>query len=204
MTYAVVSPLVSAFALVFFLVAEVVYKNNALFVYTSTSNSGGAMWNSVFKRLVVGLAFAHFLLSCYLLVKEAFVQVGLLFLCMVADAVFLRHCYRVYEWPSAVVPLSVAAKKDRFDLQSTDRCGFSTDFYRQPALRLDPVLEEPFLESPSQSPLSFANSDSVPMSPVSSSAVDTVAVVGENKRMDVNEEENTPQWSLNPFKQQST
>lgn len=43
----VITPVVTAYSLVYFLVAELVYKNQALYVYVNAAESGGLLWNMV-------------------------------------------------------------------------------------------------------------------------------------------------------------
>ena len=45
---------------------ELVYKNQALYVYVNASEGGGFHWNPVFKRLLSGLIFSHVLFYGYL------------------------------------------------------------------------------------------------------------------------------------------
>lgn len=162
-TYQVVTPIVSLFAFVFFVIAELVHKNNLLFVYSSKSQSGGLLWNSVFKRMIAGLIFAHFLLSCYLLVKEAYWQQAVMYALIVADLIFAVYAQRTYEWPSMVVPLNIAANKDRRDGTPSHRpCRFSNQAYEPLAMRMDSVEEEPF-DSSRCTPFTMANDESIPL-----------------------------------------
>lgn len=167
-TYQVVTPVVSLFAFVFFSVAELVYKNNLLFVYSSKSQSGGLLWNSVFTRMIAGLVFAHFLLSCYLLVKQAYWQQAVMYVLIVADLMFMVYAQRAYGRPSMVVPLNVAAKKDQRDGAPGHRpCRFSNQAYEPLAMRLEAVVEEPF-DTARSTPIAMANADAIPLPEVSS------------------------------------
>jgi hypothetical protein len=168
-TYQVVTPVVSLFAFAFFSIAELVYKNNLLFVYSSKSQSGGLLWNSVFTRMISGLIFAHFLLSCYLLVKQAFWQQAVMYMLILADLTFMVYAQRAYERPSMVVPLNVAAKKDQRDGAPGHRpCRFSNQAYEPLAMRLDAVVEEPF-DAARSTPIAMANAESISLPELSSS-----------------------------------
>ena len=145
------------FAFAYFFLADIVYTNNALFVYVSKSESGGLLWNGAFKRIVAGLMFAHFLLGCYMLVRWAWLQMMVMGLLILTDFVLLAYCYRAFELPSTVVPLSVAALKDKTELEAKDRCAFSNQLYEQPALRLEYIEEEPF--EPNLGPISMADEE---------------------------------------------
>jgi len=157
MTYAVVTPFVSIFSCLFFVVAEVVYKNNALYVYHTFADSGGTMWNAVVRRMVAGLVFSHVLLACYMLAKGAYWQQAVFWVLVFVDILFLDYCHRMYERPSTVVPLGVASMKDQADARREDRtCQFSYQVFEQPALRMEAVVEEPF-DPLASHPLSIAD-----------------------------------------------
>ena len=51
----VITPVVTAYSLVYFLVAELVYKNQALYVYVNAAESGGLLWNMVGHTLHAGV-----------------------------------------------------------------------------------------------------------------------------------------------------
>jgi hypothetical protein len=145
--------MVSVFALAYFLLAELVYKNNALYVYTSKTETGGKMWNDAIRGLMLGLVFAHILLACYLLMHGALGQVTVVLFLVGADFLFINYCHQTYELPSEKVPLEIAKQKDEKDRQSgaVSRCKFSNQMYEQPALRLASVTEEQF-QDPNTTP----------------------------------------------------
>lgn len=149
MTYQVLTPLVSVFGLVYFSLGELVYKNNALYVYSADADSGGAMWNSVFKRLVIGLAFAHVVLACFLFVQGAYIYTTIVLALLVADFNFMIFCRHRYQLPTLVLPLEKASEKDALDRErrAFSRCRFTNQTYEQPSLRFELVTEEPFHES---------------------------------------------------------
>jgi hypothetical protein len=93
MIYQVVAPFVSLFCLAFFLVAEVVYKNNLLYVYTSKSETGGLFWPEVFRKMIVGLCFAHILLASYYLGLGTYLQMSICFVLVVRIIIYLM-CYK--------------------------------------------------------------------------------------------------------------
>ena len=133
----------------YFLLAELVYKNNILHVYTARAETGGTMWTDVVKSLVYVMLFAHFLLTCYLLMHAALGPMSIMLGLCVADVAFLGHCRRAYEVPSRVAPLEIATLKDQQEHSkgSVAKCQFSNQVYEQPALRLEVVTEEPFVDA---------------------------------------------------------
>jgi len=149
MAYQVVTPLVSLFASAYFVLAEIVYKNNILHVYTAKTDTGGTMWTDVVKSLVYVMFFAHFLLGCYLLMHNAIGPTLTIIALCIVDVAFLDYCHRAFEVPSRVAPLEIATVKDHKETSrgSVANCQFSNQIYEQPALRLDAVVEEAFGEA---------------------------------------------------------
>lgn len=118
------------------------------------------MWNAAFKRLMVGLVFAHILLLCYVTVKEEYYQTGVYSswtpspphfesavesgvnaVLIIVDFYFWHYCYHAYEVPASVISLERAAMKDRRARQDGKNT-FSNQLYEQPSLRvIDPTLD---------------------------------------------------------------
>jgi hypothetical protein len=136
--------MVSLFSLAFFLAAELVYKNNLLFVYYSKADAGGSFFPSAIRCLVFGLMFSHILLMSYLLGNEAYYQMGVIAALLFVDVYAIVQWRKTFEVPSKVVPLEIAAAKDESDKQLYRRCAFTNQVYEQPSLRLEDVVEEPF------------------------------------------------------------
>ena len=113
-TYSVITPMVSVFSLAFFLAAEVVYKNQALYVYVNATEGGGYHWNAVVRRLMCGLIFSHVLLAGYLAVNKCNTQWTVMVFLIIADILFMLYCYYAYEQNIWTVGLETAAEKDRF------------------------------------------------------------------------------------------
>lgn len=105
---------------------------------TAKTETGGTFWNAVFRRVVVGMMFGHILYGCVLLVKEAYGQMVVVIMILLCDLLFINYCYHAYELPSNVVPLGVAATKDRRTGEE-GVCKFSNQTYEQPPLRFASV-----------------------------------------------------------------
>ena len=155
MAYQVVAPVVSLFAFAYFLLAELVYKNNVLHVYTARTETGGTMWPGVVRSFVSVLALAHILIACFHLIRGAALQVTVMVIALAADALFLDYLHRAFEVPSKMAPLEIATHKDYLDHErgAVSNCQFSNQVYEQPSLRLESVEEEPFSEP--TSPMAF-------------------------------------------------
>jgi hypothetical protein len=57
-TYALITPLILPFCVLFFAGAYIMYKYQLLYVYINEDQSGGYMWYAVFNRSIVALQFA--------------------------------------------------------------------------------------------------------------------------------------------------
>lgn len=111
LTYQIITPIMAPFALIFFFVAELVYKNQALYVYHNKAESGGTMWILVFNRTVAGLLFSHVLLTSYFFFAEAFGQSVMGFALIVADVVFYYYCTSAYIDAATYIPLGTRFTK---------------------------------------------------------------------------------------------
>ena len=96
------------------------------------------MWNAVFRRIILGMMFGQFLYACVLIVKGAYAQMVCILILLICDLLFINYCYYAYELPSNVVPLGVAATKDRRTGEE-GVCKFSNQTFEQPALRFASV-----------------------------------------------------------------
>ena len=108
------------------------------------------MFNEVFKRFMMAIAFSHVLLGCYLFIHRAFGQLGFVAVLLGCDGYFVKYCHDAYELPSHVAPLERAVEKDKLEGSAVDNCQFSNQTYEQPALRVEALAEEPVevIESP--------------------------------------------------------
>ena len=145
-TYAVISPIVSVFALMYFLLAELVYKNQALYVYVAQAESGGIMFPGVIQRLLFGVYFSHVLLMGYFIVASAWFCVVLMIILQCTDILFYNYVYYAYERPSQAVPLRTAAENDRIEKEegSPGLKTFNRMLYEQPEMHLEPIGPEPY------------------------------------------------------------
>lgn len=152
--YSVITPMVSVFALAFFIVAELVFKNQVLYVYISKSESGGLLWHLVFDRIMGGLVFSHMVLFAYIYLIATSWGLPFFVACIIiADFVFWSRCHAAYTRHSASIPLELAAEKDRQRVMQRRNSGrdevlFDIDQYEQPALvpgAVEPIPFDPTL-----------------------------------------------------------
>ncbi len=75
-TYACISPIILPFGAIFFLGALVVFKKQVLLVYTPEHESGGTMFPSACKRVLIGLICGQVTLIGYMILRASFYQVS--------------------------------------------------------------------------------------------------------------------------------
>lgn len=76
-TYAVIAPLILPFATIFFALAYIVHRYQALYVNVPNFESGGSYWPPVFARCFVGLMVGQLTLTGLLSLKLVPIQAGI-------------------------------------------------------------------------------------------------------------------------------
>ena len=142
LTYAVLFPLTTPFAFLYFSGAYFVWRYKAMYVHKIQYESGGKMFYLVFKRTMVGVYLAVGVTVTYLLTKRPTMSPFLIPLLIVVYA-FESYCDRVYAVPSKYLSRMLAVKSDRdtvknnmSDEEESKRKDdlFVDTFYRQPEL----------------------------------------------------------------------
>lgn len=75
-TYACITPFVLCFGAVYFAVALLVYKKQALYVYTPTYESGGRMFPQAISKTIFALLISQLTFIGYSLIRKAVFQVS--------------------------------------------------------------------------------------------------------------------------------
>lgn len=76
MTYACIAPVILVPGLLFFGIAQVVYRHQLLYVYVAEFESGGAFFPVVFRRFVFALLTAQATMLGMFLLKNGLQQVS--------------------------------------------------------------------------------------------------------------------------------
>ncbi|XP_058095114.1 calcium permeable stress-gated cation channel 1-like [Magnolia sinica] len=115
LVYAVVSPILLPFIVVFFGLAYVVFRHQIINVYNQEYESGAAFWPDVHGRIVTAMVISQLLLFGLLGTKEAAQSTPLLIALPVLTIWFHRFCKNRYEPAFVRYPLQEAMMKDTLE-----------------------------------------------------------------------------------------
>ncbi|XVF71859.1 hypothetical protein PTKIN_Ptkin12aG0073300 [Pterospermum kingtungense] len=115
LVYAVVSPILLPFIIVFFGLAYVVYRHQIINVYNQEYESAAAFWPDVHVRIIAALIVSQLLLMGLLSTKEAAQSTPLLITLPVLTIWFHRFCKGRYEPAFVRYPLQEAMMKDTLE-----------------------------------------------------------------------------------------
>jgi hypothetical protein len=131
-TYAAISPMILPFGALYFVFALVVYKKQAMFVYTPTFESGGSLFPSACDRTVISLILGQLTFIGYCLIRRGKIQPILLIPLPLFTIRVMRYFRRHYGDPGRFLSLEMARKIDKHPpVQNSE---FNKDAYRQPVL----------------------------------------------------------------------
>ncbi|CAN0553423.1 unnamed protein product, partial [Ectocarpus sp. 12 AP-2014] len=142
MTYACVAPVVIIPALMFFFLAQVVYRHQLLYVYVPTFESGGSFFPKMFRRWIFALFTAQATMVGMCLLKQGFKQAYSVMFLMVLTYVYKRKVRSTYEPVSFSLPLEIArgldldrAESGQEGQEEDEALHPAADEYLQPELR---------------------------------------------------------------------
>ncbi|XP_059449325.1 CSC1-like protein At3g21620 isoform X2 [Corylus avellana] len=115
LVYAVVTPVLLPFIIVFFGLAYMVYRHQIINVYNQEYESAAAFWPDVHGRIIVALIVSQLLLMGLLSTKEAARSTPLLIALPVLTIWFHRFCKGRYEPAFVRYPLQEAMMKDTLE-----------------------------------------------------------------------------------------
>ncbi|KAF8409604.1 hypothetical protein HHK36_005682 [Tetracentron sinense] len=115
LVYAVVTPILLPFIIVFFGLAYVVFRHQIINVYNQEYESGAAFWPDVHGRIIAALIISQLLLMGLLSTKQAAQSTPLLIALPILTIWFNRFCKGRYEPAFARYPLQEAMMKDTLE-----------------------------------------------------------------------------------------
>ncbi|KAL8144676.1 CSC1-like protein At3g21620 [Apium graveolens] len=115
LVYAVVSPIILPFIIVFFGLAFLVHRHQIINVYNQEYESAAAFWPDVHRRIIVALIVSQLLLLGLLSTKEAAQSTPLLIALPVLTICFHIFCKGRYEPAFLRYPLQEAKMKDTLE-----------------------------------------------------------------------------------------
>ncbi|KAH1106618.1 hypothetical protein J1N35_010386 [Gossypium stocksii] len=136
--YAVVTPILLPFILIFFAFAYLVYRHQIINVYNQRYESGAAFWPHVHSRIIASLVISQLLLLGLLSTKEAANSTPLLAILPILTLSFNQYCKHRFEPAFRRYPLEEAMKKDIMDQTTEPDINLTTflaDAYLHPIFR---------------------------------------------------------------------
>lgn len=118
LVYAVVTPILLPFILVFFAFAYLVYRHQIINVYNQRYESAGAFWPHVHTRIVASMWISQLLLIGLLSTKKAANSTPLLAVLPIATYGFHKYCKSRFEPAFRRYPLEEAMEKDNLERAS--------------------------------------------------------------------------------------
>ncbi|XWS49478.1 hypothetical protein CRYUN_Cryun12cG0006900 [Craigia yunnanensis] len=136
--YAVVTPILLPFILVFFAFAYLVYRHQIINVYNPQYESGAAFWPHVHSRIIASLLISQLLLMGLLSTKKAANSTPLLVILPILTLSFHKYCKNRFEPAFRKYPLEEAMAKDIMDRTTEPDINlkaFLADAYLHPIFR---------------------------------------------------------------------
>ncbi|KAH7833754.1 hypothetical protein Vadar_009374 [Vaccinium darrowii] len=133
--YAVVTPILLPFILVFFALAYLVYRHQVINVYNQRYESAAAFWPHVHSRIIASLLISQLLLLGLLSTKKAANSTPLLVALPILTLSFHKYCKNRFEPAFRKYPLEEAMAKDIEDRNSepdVNLKAYLTDAYLHP------------------------------------------------------------------------
>ncbi|URD94772.1 hypothetical protein MUK42_32422 [Musa troglodytarum] len=115
LVYAVVTPFLLPFIIIFFALAYAVFRHQIINVYNQEYESGAAFWPDVHGRIITALIISQLLLLGLLSTKHAANSTPLLLVLPVLTIWFHRFCKNRYEPAFVKYPLQEAMMKDTLE-----------------------------------------------------------------------------------------
>ncbi|KAF3792922.1 CSC1-like protein [Nymphaea thermarum] len=138
LVYAVVSPLLLPFIIIFFGFAFLVYRHQIINVYDQEYESAAAFWPHVHGRIIASLIISHFLLLGLLSTKKAADSTPLLIVLPVLTFWFHKYCKHRFEPAFRRYPLEEAMAKDMAEREAEPDLNlkaYLADAYLHPVFR---------------------------------------------------------------------
>ncbi|XP_027082720.1 CSC1-like protein At1g32090 isoform X1 [Coffea arabica] len=138
LVYAVVTPILLPFILVFFAFAYFVYRHQVINVYNQQYESAGAFWPHVHSRIIWSLLISQLLLMGLLSTKKAANSTPLIIVLPILTLAFHNYCKNRFEPAFRKYPLEEAMDKDLEDRPSESDVNlksFLADAYLHPIFR---------------------------------------------------------------------
>ncbi|KAG9144157.1 hypothetical protein Leryth_013796 [Lithospermum erythrorhizon] len=145
LVYAVITPILLPFIIVFFAFSYLVFRHQIINVYDRKYESGASFWPDVHRRIIIGLIISQLLFMGLLSTKGAARSTPLLLVLPVLTIWFHRFCKGRFESAFRAFPLQDAMVKDTLE-RATDPT-FNLKAYLQDAY-VHPIFKSVESEEP--------------------------------------------------------
>ncbi|OIV96794.1 hypothetical protein TanjilG_18254 [Lupinus angustifolius] len=147
--YAVVSPVLLPFILIFFAFAYLVYRHQIINVYNQQYESAAAFWPHVHGRIIASLIISQLLLLGLLSTKEAAKSTPLLVILPILTYAFHKYCQSRFEPAFRQYPLEEAMAKDLLEKTTEPELNikaYLADAYLHPIFQSFEIEEHELIE----------------------------------------------------------
>jgi len=138
--YATMSPLVSWFCLVFFVLLGSIYRYQFVFNYPNTPDSGGSIWLNFMHVMFSCIMLAQITLVGFFALKQSPVSMALMIPLIVCTFLFIVYLRQRHFDIGTNLPARTCLSQDLYNADDGVDFGALKDEYKNPALR------EPFLD----------------------------------------------------------
>jgi hypothetical protein len=111
-TYACISPLILIAGLLYFAMAAYFYTYQMLYVYEPIFETGGKWWPRVAKLYIVALIFAQSTMAGMMMLKQAWVEMYILFGLLIVTSVYLVRVDKTFIPVANQLPFDMATSLD--------------------------------------------------------------------------------------------
>ncbi|KAH9610778.1 hypothetical protein KSS87_013714 [Heliosperma pusillum] len=148
--YAVVTPILLPFILIFFAFSFLVYRHQIINVYNQEYESAAAFWPDVHGRIIGAMVFSQLLLMGLMSTKEAASSTPFLIALPILTIWFHRFCKGRFEPAFKMYPLQEAMMKDTLERSRDPNFnlkGYLQTAYVHPVFKNDDEDEDDMLEN---------------------------------------------------------
>ncbi|KAF5746753.1 CSC1-like protein RXW8 isoform X1 [Tripterygium wilfordii] len=126
-TCSIMAPLILPFLLIYFILANLIYRNQILHVYESKYDSGGQYWPVVHNATIFSLVLTQIIALGVFGIKRSPVASGFTIPLVILTLLFNEYCRQRFKPTFKQIAAQILIEMDRHD----EICGRMEDIYRQ-------------------------------------------------------------------------
>jgi hypothetical protein len=157
LTYCCIAPFIILAGIVYFAIAQLVYKHQMIYVYEPMYEKGGKWWPVMARCCVIALLFAQATMVGMMILKETYTEIYFLVVLFAGTLGYYWHVSSIYIPLANQLPLDMAVSMDKDSrIFNNQQDLHDANDYLQPSLRTGP--ERPNVE--------FSSTDHSPHLPI--------------------------------------